>query len=118
MHCYDMHYEHMYCTFLVGCQNPSVLTHTTRSERYRLQSRIILEHLPLTGRDHHFSPSNSQSYRLAARQASIILTTRSNSECAIGFMKSPERLNDLLSRARDGLILIGNMDTFQGKSTL
>jgi hypothetical protein len=33
-------------------------------------------------------------------------------------MKSPERLNVLLSRARNGLILIGNMDTFQGKSTL
>jgi hypothetical protein len=48
----------------------------------------------------------------AARQTSIILTTRSNSACAIGFMKSPERLNVLLSRARDGLILIGNMDTF------
>jgi hypothetical protein len=47
------------CTFLVGCQNPSVLTRTTRSERYRLQSRVILEHLPLTSRDHHFSPSNS-----------------------------------------------------------
>ncbi|KAJ8579472.1 P-loop containing nucleoside triphosphate hydrolase protein, partial [Rhizopogon salebrosus TDB-379] len=44
--------------------------------------------------------------------------TRSNSESAIGFMKSPERLNVLLSRARDGLILIGNMDTFEGKSTL
>lgn len=33
-------------------------------------------------------------------------------------MKSPERLNVLLSRARNGLILIGNMDTFQGKSAL
>lgn len=27
-------------------------------------------------------------------------------------MFSPERLNVLLSRARDGLIMIGNMDTF------
>ena len=44
--------------------------------------------------------------------------TRSNSDCAIGFMKSPERLNVLLSRARNGLILIGNMNTFQGKSPL
>jgi hypothetical protein len=47
------------CTFLVGCQNPPILTRTTRSERYRLQSRVILEHLPLTSRDHHFSPLNS-----------------------------------------------------------
>lgn len=36
-------------------------------------------------------------------------------------MKSPERLNVLLSRARDGLILIGNYETFlnskKGKET-
>ncbi|KAG1740695.1 P-loop containing nucleoside triphosphate hydrolase protein [Suillus occidentalis] len=44
--------------------------------------------------------------------------TRSNPDGAIGFMKSPERLNVLLSRARDGLILIGNMDTFESKSPL
>ncbi|KAG2151640.1 P-loop containing nucleoside triphosphate hydrolase protein [Suillus bovinus] len=44
--------------------------------------------------------------------------TRSNPDGAIGFMKSPERLNVLLSRARDGLILIGNMNTFQSKSPL
>jgi hypothetical protein len=61
------------CTFLVGCQNPPVLTRTTRSERYRVQSRVILEQSS-SHRDHHFSPSNSQSHRVAARQASIILT--------------------------------------------
>ncbi|KAG2138476.1 P-loop containing nucleoside triphosphate hydrolase protein [Suillus clintonianus] len=44
--------------------------------------------------------------------------TRSNSDGVIGFMKSPERLNVLLSRARDGLILIGNMVTFENKSPL
>ncbi|KAF8553242.1 P-loop containing nucleoside triphosphate hydrolase protein [Imleria badia] len=38
--------------------------------------------------------------------------TRSNQFNAIGFMDSPERLNVLLSRARDGLILIGNSQTF------
>lgn len=44
--------------------------------------------------------------------------TRSNPDGAIGFMKSPERLNVLLSRARDGFILIGNMNTFESKSPL
>lgn len=38
--------------------------------------------------------------------------TRSNESHNIGFMVSPERLNVLLSRARDGLILIGNVQTF------
>lgn len=38
--------------------------------------------------------------------------TRSNKEGIIGFMSSPERLNVLLSRARMGLIIIGNSETF------
>lgn len=32
----------------------------------------------------------------------------------IGFMSSPQRLNVLLSRARDALIMIGNTGTFMG----
>ena len=38
--------------------------------------------------------------------------TRSNDQHDIGFMSSPQRLNVLLSRARDALILIGNATTF------
>jgi len=38
--------------------------------------------------------------------------TRSNKLNMIGFMNSPERLNVLLSRARNGLVLIGNSQTF------
>ncbi|KAH7098449.1 P-loop containing nucleoside triphosphate hydrolase protein [Auriculariales sp. MPI-PUGE-AT-0066] len=43
----------------------------------------------------------------------IISLTRSNSMNDIGFMFSPERLNVLLSRARDACIIIGNADTFR-----
>ncbi|KAI1303510.1 P-loop containing nucleoside triphosphate hydrolase protein [Xylaria venustula] len=42
----------------------------------------------------------------------IVSLTRSNNNGDIGFMYSPERLNVLLSRARNSLILIGNADTF------
>ena len=42
----------------------------------------------------------------------IASLARGNAECDIGFMSAPERLNVLLSRARDGLILIGNSGTF------
>ena len=38
--------------------------------------------------------------------------TRSNKSRDIGFMAAPERLNVLLSRARNGLIMIGNSETF------
>lgn len=42
----------------------------------------------------------------------IASLTRSNTSRDIGFMKSPERLNVLVSRARNGLVMIGNSDTF------
>ena len=42
----------------------------------------------------------------------VVSLTRSNPRCDIGFLSSPERLNVLLSRARDGLILIGNASMF------
>lgn len=38
--------------------------------------------------------------------------TRSNPNGDIGFMSSPQRVNVLLSRARNALIMIGNADTF------
>jgi hypothetical protein len=51
----------------------------------------------------------------------IASLTRSNPQNTIGFMASPERVNVLLSRARDALIMIGNAHTFQnsrhGKDT-
>lgn len=43
----------------------------------------------------------------------IASLTRSNVDGDIGFMAAPERLNVLLSRARDGLIIIGNATTFR-----
>jgi hypothetical protein len=42
----------------------------------------------------------------------IVSLTRSNNNGDIGFMSSPERLNVLLSRARNGLIIIGDAETF------
>lgn len=42
----------------------------------------------------------------------IASLTRSNARGDIGFMSAPERLNVLISRARDGLILLGNSRTF------
>ncbi|KAI1758774.1 P-loop containing nucleoside triphosphate hydrolase protein [Hypoxylon sp. FL1150] len=38
--------------------------------------------------------------------------TRSNADGDIGFMAAPERLNVLVSRARNALIMIGSADTF------
>lgn len=52
-------------------------------------------------------------------ESDIVVTsfTRGNPEHNIGFMSAPERLNVLLSRARDGLIMIGNGNTFRNPRT-
>ncbi|KAJ4420638.1 hypothetical protein N0V82_004203 [Gnomoniopsis sp. IMI 355080] len=42
----------------------------------------------------------------------IVSLTRSNSDGDIGFLAARERLNVLLSRARDCLIMLGNMETY------
>lgn len=42
----------------------------------------------------------------------VVSLTRSNESHDIGFLSYPERLNVLLSRARNALILIGNATTF------
>ena len=64
---------------------------------------------------------NSDNYQGEESDIVIASLTRSNPSGDIGFMKAPERLNVLLSRARDCLILIGNPETFmkspQGRDT-
>ena len=42
----------------------------------------------------------------------IVSLTRSNPNYDIGFMFSPERVNVMLSRARNAFIMIGNVNTF------
>ncbi|GAX74369.1 hypothetical protein CEUSTIGMA_g1818.t1 [Chlamydomonas eustigma] len=41
---------------------------------------------------------------------------RSNERGSVGFLREPERINVLLSRARHGLIMIGNASTLRGAS--
>ncbi|KAJ3507974.1 hypothetical protein NLJ89_g6011 [Agrocybe chaxingu] len=43
----------------------------------------------------------------------VVSLTRSNDRHEIGFLSAPERLNVLLSRSRNGLVMIGNATTFK-----
>ncbi|GFH22998.1 uncharacterized protein HaLaN_20542, partial [Haematococcus lacustris] len=54
-----------------------------------------------------------------AAQSDIVIVSlvRSNSAGKVGFLKEPERINVLLSRARHGMILIGNADTLRNASS-
>lgn len=55
----------------------------------------------------------SDNYQGEESDIVIASLTRSNSDHKIGFMAAAERVNVLLSRARNGLIIIGNAETFQ-----
>jgi superfamily I DNA and/or RNA helicase len=67
---------------------------------------------------------NKQPIRLSTidnyqgEESDIVIAslTRSNEDGEIGFMAAPERLNVLISRARDALIMIGNAATFMNAS--
>ncbi|OCL14801.1 putative AAA family ATPase [Glonium stellatum] len=56
--------------------------------------------------------STIDNYQGEESEIVIASLTRSNDNGDIGFMAAPQRLNVLLSRARNGLIIIGNADTF------
>ncbi|OAX80316.1 hypothetical protein ACJ72_05356 [Emergomyces africanus] len=56
--------------------------------------------------------STIDNYQGEERNIVIVSLTRSNSRGDIGFLSSPERLNVLISRARDALIILGNAGTF------
>lgn len=48
-------------------------------------------------------------------EANVVVASlvRSNNEGKVGFLREPERINVLMSRARHGMVLIGNTDTLR-----
>lgn len=56
--------------------------------------------------------STIDNYQGEEKDIVIVSLTRSNDNGEIGFLAQPERLNVLLSRARNALIVIGNAKTF------
>ncbi|ETS74368.1 hypothetical protein PFICI_14234 [Pestalotiopsis fici W106-1] len=56
--------------------------------------------------------STIDNYQGEESDITIISLTRSNAQGDIGFMSAPERLNVMITRARNCLIMIGNARTF------
>ncbi|PYH78053.1 P-loop containing nucleoside triphosphate hydrolase protein [Aspergillus uvarum CBS 121591] len=56
--------------------------------------------------------STIDNYQGEESEVVIASLTRSNRNGDVGFMAAPERLNVLLSRARNILIMVGNLETF------
>ena len=67
---------------------------------------------PDTTITHWRANSHPDNYQGEESEIVIASLTRSNDKGDIGFMAAPQRLNVLLSRARNGLIIIGNASTF------
>lgn len=63
----------------------------------------------------------ADNYQGEESEIVIVSLTRGNTAGDIGFMAAPQRLNVLISRARNALIMIGNAETFRkskkGKET-
>lgn len=71
--------------------------------------------LPAASADVNKKPirlSTIDNYQGEESDIVIASITRSNDDGEIGFMAAPERLNVLVSRARNALIMIGNAETF------
>ncbi|RDW71858.1 hypothetical protein BP5796_07892 [Coleophoma crateriformis] len=56
--------------------------------------------------------SEPDNYQGEESDIVLVSLTRSNNSRDIGFMAAPERLNVLLSRARNALIMVGDSETF------
>ncbi|KAI0459614.1 P-loop containing nucleoside triphosphate hydrolase protein [Xylaria acuta] len=71
--------------------------------------------LPAASADVNKKPirlSTIDNYQGEESDIVVASLTRSNEDGEIGFMAAPERLNVLISRARNALIMIGNANTF------
>lgn len=77
-----------------------------------LSNFVTMFHKSVCLRDHHANPLGPDNFQGEESDIVLVSLTRSNKAHDIGFMAMPERLNVLLSRARDALILVGNSETF------
>lgn len=71
--------------------------------------RGIYHHQTRTG---HRLTLSTDNYQGEESDIVVVSLTRGNARGQIGFMSAPERLNVLITRARNCLIMIGNMNTF------
>lgn len=72
----------------------------------------LMQHGSVSTNERKIRLSTIDNYQGEESDIVVVSLTRSNSQHDIGFMSQAERLNVLLSRARDALILIGNPETF------
>lgn len=62
--------------------------------------------------------STFDSYQGEESQIVLLSLVRSNNEHSIGFLRQEHRISVLLSRAKDGLYIVGNMTLLSSESTV
>jgi superfamily I DNA and/or RNA helicase len=110
----DSDYDEFYYSSFVGLEVSSCITNSSK----KASTGSVNRNKKSTHKKGE--NTNQNSIRVATidnfqgEEAKIIIVSlvRSNSQGNIGFMKVPERVNVLMSRARDGLFMIGNAKTF------
>ncbi|KAL3496205.1 P-loop containing nucleoside triphosphate hydrolase protein [Aspergillus germanicus] len=80
---------------------------------YDLVRAGLISHASAQHTKRPFRLSTIDNYQGEESDVVVATLTRSNEDGEIGFMSAPQRLNVLLSRARDILIMIGNSQTFK-----
>ncbi|KAK6331219.1 hypothetical protein TWF696_003278 [Orbilia brochopaga] len=71
----------------------------------------LMEHRDASGATKSVAVCTVDQFQGSDRDIIIVSMVRCNAERKIGFLKSPERINVMLSRARKGLIIIGDLYT-------
>ncbi|KAJ5946563.1 P-loop containing nucleoside triphosphate hydrolase protein [Penicillium verhagenii] len=81
-------------------------------DSHELLQAGLLSHASAKHNKQPIKLSTVDNYQGEESEIVIASLTRSNKSGDIGFMAAPERLNVLLSRARNVLIMVGNSETF------
>jgi hypothetical protein len=74
------------------------------------QSGLTLDHV--AKREKNIRVATVDNYQGEEANLVLVSLVRSNDEGSIGFCKEPERVNVMLSRARIGMVLFGNLNCF------
>ncbi|MCZ7532584.1 MAG: AAA domain-containing protein [Acidimicrobiia bacterium] len=84
------------------------------AQRFALRRRFSAVSFEAIGVDVH----SVDEFQGQERDVAIYSTVRSNDKGTIGFLSSTERLNVALSRGRDALVIVGDLDHMLGATTV
>ena len=91
------------CLIRHGCQSTGITVLTPyRSQLDSLRKRLTTLNINV---------STIDAFQGQQNQVVILVTVRSNSTGALGFLDDPKRINMSLTRAENALFIIGNFDT-------